>query len=109
MKKKNQLTHNEKEVLLLKGKIQFLKSKNNFLKSDIIIKQKVKDLILENNSNLLNNQCCRILQNTNNEIHQKRSENKEKKLKKSPDKNKNRYSNRNNTTLLLGSKLIDVV
>ena len=52
------------------------------------IKQKVIDSILEHNSNLLNHQCCRVSQNTNNEIHQKGIENKEKKLNKSPDKNK---------------------
>ena len=36
------------------------------------------------------------MENANNEIYQKRIENKEKKLKKSPVKNKNRGSNRNN-------------
>ena len=51
--------------------------------SDIIIKQKVIDSILGNISNLqLNNQCCRVSQNTNNEIHQKGSENKEDNVKK---------------------------
>ena len=63
------------------------------------IKQKVVDSILKHNSNLLNHQCCRVLENTNSEIYQKSSENKEKKLKKSPDKNKNRDSNRNNTNV----------
>ena len=54
------------------------------------------DSILEHNCNLLNHQCCRASEYTNNEIYQKSSENKEMKLKKSPHKNKNRDSNRNN-------------
>ena len=64
------------EVLLLKEKIKFLGSENCFLKSDINIKQKVIDSILEHNSNLLNHQCCRVSENANNEIYQKSSENK---------------------------------
>ena len=87
------------EVLLLKEKIMFLESENSFLKSDINIKQKVIDSILEHNSNFLNHQCCRVSENANNEIYQKSTENKEKKLKKSADKNKNRDSNRNNTSV----------
>ena len=57
------------------------------------------DSILEHNSNLLNYECCQVLQNTNNETHYKSSENKEKKFKKSPDKNKSRDSNRNSTNV----------
>ena len=87
------------EVLLLKEKIIFLESENSFLKSDNNIKQKVIDSILEHNSNFLNHQCCRVSENANNEIYQKSTENKEKKLKKSADKNKNRDSNRNNTSV----------
>ena len=58
------------------------------------------DSILEHNSNLLRHQdqqCCRVLENANNEIYQKSSDNKGKKLKKSSDKNKKRNSNRNNS------------
>ena len=91
--------NNKDEVLLLKEKSKFLESENSFLKSDTNIKQKVIDSILEHNSNLLDHQCCRVSENVNNEIYQKSSENKEKKLKKSPDKNKNRDSNRNNTSV----------
>ena len=82
--------------MLPKEKIKFLESENSFLKSDINIKQKMIDSILELNSHLLNHQCCWVPENANNEIYQKRIENKEKKLKKSPGKNKNRGSNRNN-------------
>ena len=97
-KEKPSDSNNEKgEVLLLKEKIKFLESENNFLKSDIInIKQKVIDSILEHNSNLLNRQCCRVSENIDNEIYQKSNANKEMKLKKSSDKNKNRDSHRNN-------------
>ena len=80
-------SNNEKdEVLLLKEKIKFLKSENSFLKSDMNIRQKVIDSILEHNSNILNHQCCRVSENT-----------KEMTLKKSPEKSRNRDSNRYNT------------
>ena len=82
--------------MLPKEKIKFLESENSFLKSDINIKQKMIDSILELNSHLLNHQRCWVSENANNEIYQKRIENKEKKLMKSPGKNKNRGSNRNN-------------
>ena len=66
-KEKPANSNNKKdEVLLLKEKIMFLESENSFLKSDINIKQKVTDSILEHNSNLLNHQCCRVLENANN-------------------------------------------
>ena len=67
----------KKEALLLKEKLKFLESKNSFLKIDITIKQKVIDSILKYNSLSLNHECCRVSQNTNNEIHQKSRENKE--------------------------------
>ena len=57
--------------MLLKEKINFLESENSFLKSDINIKQKVIDSILEHNSILLHHQCCWISENTINEIYQK--------------------------------------
>ena len=44
--------------MLPKEKIKFLESENSFLKSDINIKQKVIDSILEHNSILLHHQCC---------------------------------------------------
>ena len=81
--------------MLLKERIKFLESENRFLNSDINIKQKVIDSIPEHNSN----QCYRVSEDANNEIYQKSSKNKENKLKKSPVKNKNRDSNRNNTNV----------
>ena len=52
-------SNNKKDqVMLLKEKINFLESENSFLKSDINIKQKVIDSILEQNSILLHHQCC---------------------------------------------------
>ena len=87
------------EVLLLKEKTKLLESENSFLKSDINIEQKVIDSILEHNSKLLNHQCCQVSENTNNEIYQTSSEDKDKKLEKSPDKNKNKDNNRNNTSV----------
>ena len=75
------LNNKKDEVMSLKEKIKFLESENSFLKNDINIKQKVIDSILKHNSNLLNHQCCRGLGNANNEIYQKSSETREKKLK----------------------------
>ena len=93
------LNNKKDEVMSLKEKIKFLESENSFLKNDINIKQKVIDSVLEHNSNLLNYQCCRGSDKDNNEIYQKRSETREKKLKTSPDKNRNGDCNRNNTNV----------
>ena len=97
--KRADLNNKKDEVVSLKEKIKFLESENSFLKSDINIKQKVIDSVLEHNYNLLNHQWCRGSENANNEIYQKSSETREKKLKTSPDKNRNRDSNRNNTNV----------
>ena len=79
MKKKNLLIQIiRKQINVAQRKIRFFESGNSFLKSDINIKQKIIDSVLELNSNLLNHQCCRVSENANNEIYQKRSENKEK-------------------------------
>ena len=51
--------------MLFKEKTIFLESEKSFLKVDIAIQQKVIDGIFEYNSNLLNNECCRLSQNTN--------------------------------------------
>ena len=89
-------SNNKKDkLMLLKERIKFLESENSFLNSDINIKQKMIDSIPEHNFN----QCYRVSEDANNEIYQKSSENKENKLKKSPVKNKNRDSNRNNTNV----------
>ena len=48
------LNNKKDEAMSLKEKIKFLESENSFLKSDINIKQKVIDSILEHNSKLLN-------------------------------------------------------
>ena len=59
MKKKKQLIQIIREQTnVAKEKIKFLESENSFLKSDINIKQKMIDSILELNSHLLNHQCC---------------------------------------------------
>ena len=71
-------------MLLLKQKIKPLQLENSFLKGDINIKQKVIDSIPPTYW-IIN-----IVE------YQKYSENKDNKFKKSPDKNKNGDSNRNN-------------
>ena len=71
-KRKPADSNNKKDEVKIKEKIKFLESENSFLKSDINIKQKVIDSILEHNSNLLNHQCCRVSENANNEIYQRK-------------------------------------
>ena len=62
--------------MLPKEKIKFLESGNSFLKSDINIKQKMIDSILELNSHLLNHQCCWVSV-TMRSIKKKRKQRKE--------------------------------
>ena len=37
---------------------------NKFLRNDVVSKQNLIDSLLEHNSNLLNHQCCRVIQDT---------------------------------------------
>ena len=80
-----------------------------FLKSDINIKQKVIDSILEYNSNLLNHQYCRGSENANNEIYQKSCETGELKIKILLTKTKIETVIEITPMLLLGSKMISVI
>ena len=37
---------------------------NKFLRNDVVNKQSLIDYLLEHNSNLINHQCCRVIQDT---------------------------------------------
>ena len=41
-----------------------LEAENKFLRNDVFSKQNLIDSLLEHNSNLLNHQCCRVIQDT---------------------------------------------
>ena len=60
---------NEKEELCaLKQKVKSLEVENKFLRNDVVSKQNLIDSLLEHNSNLLNHQCCRVIQDTQSNV-----------------------------------------
>ena len=65
----NYLTENSKsneteEICALKQKVKSLEVENKFLRNGVVSKQNLIDSLLEHNSNLLNHQCCRVIQDT---------------------------------------------
>ena len=65
----NYLTENpdsteKEEIYALKQKVKTLEIENKFLRNDIVSRQNVMDFLLEHNSNLLNHQYCRVIQDT---------------------------------------------
>ena len=57
--------YNEKEeICALKQKVKSLEVENKFLRIDVVSKQNLIDSLLEHNLNLLNHQCCRVIQDT---------------------------------------------
>ena len=60
---------NEKEkICALKLKVETLEVENKFLRNDGVRKQNLIDSLLEYYSNLLNNQCCRVIQDTQSNV-----------------------------------------
>ena len=60
---------NEKEqICALKQKVKSLEAENKFLRNDVVSKQNLIDSLLEHNSNLLNHQCYRVLQDTQSNV-----------------------------------------
>ena len=47
---------------MLKQKVKCLEVESKFLRNDVVSKQNLIDSLLERNSNLLNHQCCRVIQ-----------------------------------------------
>ena len=60
---------NEKEgICSLKQKVKSLEVENKFFRNDAVSKQNLIDFLLEHNSNLLNYQCCRVIQDTQSNV-----------------------------------------
>ena len=60
---------NEKEkICALKQKVTSLEIENKFLRNDVVSKENLIDSLLEHNSNLLNHQCCRVIQETQSNV-----------------------------------------
>ena len=53
---------------MLKQKVKSLEAENKFLRNDVVNKQNLIDSLLEHNSNLLNHQCCRVIQDTQSNV-----------------------------------------
>ena len=45
-----------------------LEIENKFLRNDVVSKQNLIDSLLEHNLNLLNHQCCRVIQDTQSKV-----------------------------------------
>ena len=52
----------------LKQKVKALEIENKFQKNDVVSNKKLIDFLLEHNSNLLNHQCCRVIQDTQSNV-----------------------------------------
>ena len=58
----------KKKYATLKQKFKSLEVENKFLRNDVVSKQNLIDSLLEHNSNLLNHQCCRVIQDTQSNV-----------------------------------------
>ena len=59
------LESNEKEeICALKQNVKSPEVENKFLRNDVVSKQDLIDSLLEHNTNLLNYQCCRVIQDS---------------------------------------------
>ena len=54
----------KKKYVTLKQNFKALEIENKSLRNDVVSKQNLIDSLLEHNSNLLNNQCCGVIQGT---------------------------------------------
>ena len=64
----NSESNEKEEICALKQKVKSLEVENKFLRNDVVSKQNLIDSLLEHNSNLLNQQCCRVSQGTQSNI-----------------------------------------
>ena len=60
----NSESNEKEEICTLKQKVKSLEVENKFLRNDVVSKQNLIDSLLEHNSNLLNHQCFRVIQDT---------------------------------------------
>ena len=51
-----------------KKKVKSQEVENKFFRNDAVSKQNLIDSLLEHNSNLLNHQCCRVIQDTQSNV-----------------------------------------
>ena len=58
----NSESNEKEEICALKQKVKSLEVENKFLRNDVVSKQNLIDSLLEHNLNLLNHQCCRVIQ-----------------------------------------------
>ena len=54
----------KKKYVMLKQNFKALEIENKFLRNDVVSQQNLIDSLLEHNSNLLNRQCCGVIQGT---------------------------------------------
>ena len=64
----NPNSNEKEEICKLKQKVKTLEIENKFLRNDVVRKQNLIDSLLEYNSNLLNHQCCRVIQDTQSNV-----------------------------------------
>ena len=64
----NSESNEKEEICALKQKVKCLEVENKFLRNDVVSKQNLIDSLLEHNSNLLNHQCCRVIQDTQSNV-----------------------------------------
>ena len=64
----NSESNEKEEICALKQKVKSLEVENKFLRNDGVSKQNLIDSLLEHNSNLLNHQCCRVIQDTQSNV-----------------------------------------
>ena len=69
----NYLTENfdsneKEETCLLKQNVKTPEVENTFLRNDLVSKQNLMNSLLEHNSNLLNRQCCQVIQDTRSNV-----------------------------------------
>ena len=65
---KNFTSNEKEEMCALKQWVKTLEIENKFLRNDVVSKQSLIDSLLEHNSNLLNHQCCRVIQDTQSNV-----------------------------------------
>ena len=64
----NSNSNEKEEICAIKQKVKTLEKANKFLRNDVVSKQNLIDSLLEHNSNLLDHQCCRLIQDTQSNV-----------------------------------------
>ena len=64
----NSNSNEKEEICAIKQKVKTLEKANKFLRNDVVSKQNLIDSLLEHNSNLLDHQCCRVIQDTQSNV-----------------------------------------